>query len=186
MRRVFGWEVEGERKVVGPTSFLSSLFKIPSLQIGEKIGVKSEKNIWTKLPPYLLAGFFFFWPFSFSGNADFLFLFLFFFFFSFFGFLRTWWALRVFWLKIAKNGVNCCYRYCSKLFDKMRRETKFRQWCCRNCKKKYNVSGERENWISVMRLPKFLSCPYCSKWKLIVVMALPKMEEKKIKNNCGN
>ena len=38
---------EGERKVVGPTSFLSppSPFKIQSLQIGEKIGVKSRKNI---------------------------------------------------------------------------------------------------------------------------------------------
>ena len=46
---------EGERKVVGPTSCLSlslslSLptppsFKIQSLQIGEKIGVESGKNI---------------------------------------------------------------------------------------------------------------------------------------------
>ena len=37
---------EGERKVVGPTSFLSPApFKIQSLQIGEKIGVKSGKNI---------------------------------------------------------------------------------------------------------------------------------------------
>ena len=59
-----------------------------------------------------------------------------------------------------KNGVYCCYRYCSKLFGKIRKETEFRQRCCQNCKKKYNVSGERENWISVMRLPKFLSYTY--------------------------
>ena len=53
--------------------------------------------------------------------------------------------LRVFWLKIAKNGVCCFYRYCLKLFGKMRREIEFRQQYCRNCKKKYNVLGEREN-----------------------------------------
>ena len=47
----------------------------------------------------------------------------------------------------------------SKLFGKMRKEIEFWQWCCRNCKKKYNVSRERENWISAMRLLKFLSCP---------------------------
>ena len=43
----------------------------------------------------------------------------------------------VFWPNIAKNGVYCCYRHCSKLFSKMRRETEFRQHRCRNCKKKY-------------------------------------------------
>ena len=61
----------GKRKVVGPTNFLSSPFKIQSLQIGEKIGVKSGKNIWTKLLPPLLTYFFF--------NTSFLFLFSFFF-----------------------------------------------------------------------------------------------------------
>ena len=45
--------------------------------------------------------------------------------------------------------------------------------------KKYIVSRERENWISVMRLSKFLSCPYWPKWKPIVAMALPKLGEKK-------
>ena len=34
---------------------LSPPFKIQSLQIGEKIGVKSGKNIWTKLPPPLFS-----------------------------------------------------------------------------------------------------------------------------------
>ena len=52
-------------------------------------------------------------------------------------------------------------------------------------KKKYNVSGERENWISVMRLPKFLSCP-SSAHERIVATKLPKMGGKKKKKNCGN
>ena len=47
-----------ERRVIEPTSFLSP-FKIQSLQIGEKIGMKSEKNICTKLT-YLFKRFFFF------------------------------------------------------------------------------------------------------------------------------
>ena len=83
----------------------------------------------------------------------------------------------VFWIKIAKNGVYCYYRHCSKLFGKMRRETEFRQRCCWNCKKKYNVSRERENWISVMRLLKFLSCP-CPKCMLGGALEM--------ETNCGN
>ena len=90
---------------------------------------------------------------------------------------------RVFWLKIAKNIVYWCYRYYSKLFGKMRRETEFRQRCCRNYKKKYNESKERENWISVMRLSKFLSCWYrqaCSCRKCRLGGAL------EMETNCGN
>ena len=82
--------------------------------------------------------------------------------------------IGVFWLNIAKNGVYWCYRYWSKVLGKMRKETEFRQRCCRNCKKKYNVLGKRENWISVMRLPKLLSCPSStSEW--IVATKLPKI-----------
>ena len=73
MGMVFGWEREGERKVVGATSFLSSPFKIQFIQIREKIQVKSGKNIWTKLPPPLITFLAFF--------LFFLFFFLFFFFF---------------------------------------------------------------------------------------------------------
>ena len=70
----------GERKVVGSTSFLSSSFKIQYLQIRKKIGVKSRKNIWTKLlpPPFLVFFFFFFFYFSFLTLAcSFFFLFFF-------------------------------------------------------------------------------------------------------------
>ena len=65
--------------------------------------------------------------------------------------------LGVFWVKIAKNGVCCCYKYCSKLFGKIMREIE----PLPKLKEKVHKSGERENWISVMRLPKFLSCLYC-------------------------
>ena len=58
-RRENGWEwclIERERerkKWWGPQVFSPPPFKIQSLQIGKKIGVKNEKNIWTKLPPPL-------------------------------------------------------------------------------------------------------------------------------------
>ena len=60
---------------------------------------------------------------------------------------------------------------------------KFRQYRCRNCKKKYNMSGERENWISVMRLSKFLSYLYyqaCPCPKCVLGGAL------EMETNCGN
>ena len=48
----------------------------------------------------------------------------------------------------------------------MRREIEFQQHLCRNCKKsmreKKNEWCDREGekkWISIMRLPKFMSCP---------------------------
>ena len=63
----------------------------------------------------------------------------------------------------------------------MRKETEFRQRCCRKCKKKYNMLGERENWISVMKLPKFL--PYPSS-----TCEVPQVHARgpEIENNCGN
>ena len=44
---------------------------------------------------------------------------------------------------------------------------------------------ERENWISVMKLPKFLSCPSSAR-EWIVAIKFPKMGEEKKKKNCGN
>ena len=98
MGRVFGWDGEGNRKVVGPTSSLSSPFKIQSLRIGEKIRVKSGKNIWTKLPhlfKHFRFFFFFFWLFLSLVTLGFFL----FFFFSFFGFVRTWQVLLLFLFK---------------------------------------------------------------------------------------
>ena len=75
MGMVFGWEREGERKVVGATSFLSSPFKIQFIQIREKIQVKSGKKYLDKTAPtsYNISGFFF---------VFFVFFFFFFFFFK--------------------------------------------------------------------------------------------------------
>ena len=51
--------------------------------------------------------------------------------------------------------------------------------------KKYIVSRERENWISVMRLPKFLTC-LSSAREWIVAIKFPKMGGEKKKFFCGN
>ena len=54
--------------------------------------------------------------------------------------------LGVFWVNIVKFKVNLRYTNCSKIIGKLRRETEFRQWRCRNSAKK---AGER------IRIPKF-------------------------------
>ena len=101
---VFGCLVESgknERFWWGPQVFSPSLFKIQSLQIREKIGVKSGKNIWTKMSPLLLTFlssslfFPFFWLFLSPVTLAFCFCFCFFL-LSFFGFVRTWWVLLLF------------------------------------------------------------------------------------------
>ena len=98
---LFGWEWKKWEILVGSTSFLSFPFKIQSLQIREKIGVKSGKNIWTKMSPLLLTFlasslfFPFFWLFLSPVTLAFCFCFCFFL-LSFFGFVRTWWVLLLF------------------------------------------------------------------------------------------
>ena len=49
--------------------------------------------------------------------------------------------LGVFWLKIVKNGVYCCYRYGLKLFGKIKREIE----SLSKLQEKVHKSGEREN-----------------------------------------
>ena len=54
----------------------------------------------------------------------------------------------VFWVNIAKFKVNLRYRNYWKLIGKLRRETKFWQWDCRNSAKKQEreeAKEEREN-----------------------------------------
>ena len=112
-KRKIGWKMEfftiwlrggGGEKSGGPTNFLSSPFKIQSLQIG----VKSRKNIWTKLPPPLINVydfFFFFFYFSFVTLAC-----SFFFFFSFFSFdfsfvmLAFWFCFLFFFSLVLSCG----------------------------------------------------------------------------------
>ena len=83
---LFGWGWKRWEILVGSTSFLSSPFKIQSLQIGVKIGVKYGKNIWTKLSLPLLTflAFFFLLTFPFCANAGFFSFFFFFCYFFFF------------------------------------------------------------------------------------------------------
>ena len=125
-----GWEwclIERERerkKWWGPQVFSPPPFKIQSLQIGKKIGVKSEKNIWTKLPPPLLtflahffsvlfffglfislitlAFCFFVFFFFLSGRGGFFFSFLFYFIFIFIIFLRKhFWIIFMLFFKMS-------------------------------------------------------------------------------------
>ena len=132
-RRENGWEwclIERERerkKWWGPQVFSPPPFKIQSLQIGKKIGVKNEKNIWTKLPPPLLTFlahffsvlfffglfislitlafcfvFFFFFFFFLSGRGGFFFSFLFYFIFIFIIFLRKhFWIIFMLFFKMS-------------------------------------------------------------------------------------
>ena len=46
----------------------------------------------------------------------------------------------VIWLNITKFGVYLRYRHCFNLFKEMRKESEFKQWCCRNSTK----VGERK------------------------------------------
>ena len=63
---------------------------------------------------------------------------------------NSWeWDLRVFWVNIAKSEVNLRYRYCSKLFEILRREIEFRYYRCRNSTKSMREKKkkvERENF----------------------------------------
>ena len=55
---------------------------------------------------------------------------------------------RVFWVNIVKSEVNLRYRNCSNLFGILRREIKFRYYCCRNSTKSMREKKkkvEREN-----------------------------------------
>ena len=105
----------------------------------------------------------------------------------------------VFWLNIVENRIYLWYKYCSKLYGKLRREANFGNLVVEILTKK-DEKGERndvtmeweKNWILVMRLPKFLLLDfYCpnrwSAWKRsalerkkpIVATKLPKMRGKK-------
>ena len=102
----------------------------------------------------------------------------------------------VFWLNIVENRIYLWYKYCSKLYGKLRREANFGNPVVEILTKK-DEKGERndvtmeweKNWILVMRLPKFLLLDfYCpnrwSAWKRsalerkkpIVATKLPKFK----------
>ena len=89
-------------------------------------------------------------------------------------------------LNIAKFEINLCYRYCSNLFKNLRKESKFRQYYCRNSTK----VGERKrkSWRekffifgnTITEIPSaYTCCPSecskceCTQGKPNVAMALP-------------
>ena len=85
---------------------------------------------------------------------------------------------RVFWLNIAKFKVNWCYRYCFKLFSKLRKEKELRQYHCRNSTKvgERKIKSRREKFFifgnGIAAIPFAHSA---ARWK----------KKKKI-GNCGN
>ena len=50
---------------------------------------------------------------------------------------------RVFWLIIAKSRIYLHYSHCSKLFRELRKESEFRQRCCRNSTKVWERKREK-------------------------------------------
>ena len=91
MGRLFGWEGERERKVVGSDYFLSELTKIQSSQNGRKLERKGGTCVLDKITlPYLSIDFsfcfllfFHFFLFAQYVHISFVFCFCFFFFFFF-------------------------------------------------------------------------------------------------------
>ena len=91
MGRLFGWEGERERKVVGSDYFLSELTKIQSSQNGRKLERKRGTCVLDKITlPYLSIDFsfcfllfFHFFLFAQYVHISFVFCFCFFFFFFF-------------------------------------------------------------------------------------------------------
>ena len=108
----------------------------------------------------------------------------------------------VLWLNIAKFRVYLRYRHCSKLFRKLRKESEFRQRCCRNSTKvwKRKRKSGREKILNfdnhITEIPVVQTCWLkinCGnaiaeigkkKFVAIVAMPLPKMGGKK--NGCWN
>ena len=114
MGRLFGWEGERERKVVGSDYFLSELTKIQSSQNGRKLERKGGTCVLDKITlPYLSIDFsfcfllfFHFFLFAQYVHISFVFCFCFFFFFLgahlkffvflFFLFLGSFWNFSYF------------------------------------------------------------------------------------------
>ena len=67
----------------------------------------------------------------------------------------------------------------------MRRETEFRQQCCRNCKKIHCVKGERKlNFGN--EIIEILVLPVLTEMEINCGNGIAKNERKKKKKNCGN
>ena len=107
----------------------------------------------------------------------------------------------VFWLNIVENWVYVWYRYCSKLFEKLRKESEFCNTVAEILTK--SIREERQvMWWEDLNFDNLITeilaaricCP-AARWsarrgvakrKPIVATKLPKMGGKKKRENCGN
>ena len=94
----------------------------------------------------------------------------------------------VLWLNIAKFGVYLRYRHCSKLFRKLRKESEFRQRCCRNLTKVWERKRKsgREKILNIgnhiTEIPVVQTC-----WlKFNCGNAIAEIGKKNFCGNCGN
>ena len=102
--------------------------------------------------------------------------------------------IRVFWLNIDKSEIYLRYRYCSNLFNEMRKESEFwqnfefRQWCYRNSCSPNSLSCVLEVWV-LQKKNQLRQCHCRNREKKLVIVALPlpKMGgKKKLEWNCDN
>ena len=102
---------------------------------------------------------------------------------------------RFFWLIIAKSRIYLHYSHCSKLFRELRKESEFRQRCCRNSTKVWERKREKilnfSNGITEIPADRETNCGNAiaeigkKKFVAIVAMPLPKMGGKK-NSGCWN
>ena len=87
---------------------------------------------------------------------------------------------RVFWLIIAKSRIYLHYSHCLKLFRELRKESEFRQRCCRNSTKVWERKREKilnfGNGIIEIPADRETNCGN----------AIAEIGKKKICGNCGN
>ena len=90
----------------------------------------------------------------------------------------------VFWLNITNFKVNWSYRYCFKLFSKLRKENELRQYHCRNSTKvgERKIKSRREKFFifdnGIAAIPSAHSVARVGK-KNLAIVAMPLLKIKK-------
>ena len=87
-------------------------------------------------------------------------------------FVPLYCCFQVFWLNIAKFRVYLHYRHCSKLYRELRRESEFRQWCCRNSTKVWERK-RKSGWEKILNFSNHIT-------------EIPIAQTCWSKTNCGN
>ena len=103
-------------------------------------------------------------------------------------FVPLYCCFQVFWLNIAKFRVYLHYRHCSKLYRELRRESEFRQWCCRNSTKVWERK-RKSGWEKILNFSNHITeIPIAQTcWsKTNCGNAIAEIGKKRICGNCGN